>query len=76
MCLARLDDTVVSSQPTSKVIQELKSAGFETLRRRRPHTIWAHRSGVHVVVADGHRFTSPGVYRVILRAIAESKEAR
>lgn len=67
---------MVSSQPTWKVVRELRSAGFQPLRTRGSHTTWGHPSGVRVVLADGHRLTSPGLYRSVVRAIAESKGAR
>ena len=67
---------MVSSQPTRKVLQELRSAGFAADRTAGSHTWWKHPSGVAVTVPDGHRTISPGVYRKIVKAIEDSKEAR
>lgn len=67
---------MVSDRPTRKVIRELRNAGFAPLRTEASHTVWAHPSGARVTIADGHRTTSPGVYRKVLRAIAEAQEER
>ncbi|GAB3170573.1 hypothetical protein GCM10027059_37310 [Myceligenerans halotolerans] len=65
---------MVSSQPTRKVLKELRDAGFTPGRTVGSHTQWKHPSGVSVSVPDGHRQISPGVYRKVLKAIKDSKE--
>ena len=67
---------MVSSQPTRKVVKELRSAGFTEDRTAGSHTWWKHPSGVAVAVPDGHREISPGVYRNILAAIKKSEEPK
>ena len=65
---------MVAEQPTRKVVKELRSAGFFATRTAGSHTWWRHASGAVVAVPDGHRTISPGIYRKVLDAIAESKE--
>lgn len=67
---------MVSSQPTRKVVKELKRAGFTEDRTVGSHTWWKHPSGIAVAVPDGHREISPGVYRKILIAIKNSEEPK
>ena len=67
---------MVSSQPTRKVVKELKQAGFTEDRTVGSHTWWKHPSGIAVAVPDGHREISPGVYRKILIAIKNSEEPK
>ena len=65
---------MVASQRTSKVLAELRDAGFTPARTVGSHTWWKHDSGAQVSVPDGHRVISPGVYRDVLNAIKESKK--
>lgn len=67
---------MVSDQPTRKVLKDLRSAGFSPLRTVGSHTIWASADGsVKVTVPDGHRTISPGVYRIIVKAMKEARGA-
>jgi len=63
---------MVSEQSTRHVVAELRAAGFAPLRSRGSHTLWVHPGGEAVVVPDGHRRISPGVYRRILQAVGRS----
>lgn len=63
---------MVSEQPTRKMVKLLRDAGFQPIRTVGSHTVWS--SGDRSVsVPDGHRTISPGVVRVIMKAIEEAK---
>jgi len=64
---------MVVSQPTRKVLAELRAAGFTPGHTVGSHTTWKHSSGISICVPDGHRKISPGVYRKVLTAIKESR---
>lgn len=59
-------------QPTRRVLQELKDAGFVAVRTQGSHTVY-RKGAVSITVPDGHRTISPGVYRKILKKIEEAK---
>lgn len=63
---------MVSEQPTRKIVSQLREAGFVPARTTGSHTYWKHPRGVAVPVPDGHKEISPGVYRQVVKAIAES----
>jgi predicted RNA binding protein YcfA (HicA-like mRNA interferase family) len=61
---------VIAEQPTRTVVKRLTAAGWSALRTRGSHTQWACPTGAHqVTVPDGHRTLSPGVVRVITKAM-------
>lgn len=65
---------MIAPQPTRKVQDELRNAGFAPTRTVGSHTFWTHPSGVAVSVPDGHRTISPGVYRKIAKALKEAHQ--
>jgi len=65
---------MVASQPTRKVVKELKTAGFERDRMVGSHAQWVHPDGRSISVPEGHSTISPGVYRKILKTINEGRE--
>lgn len=56
------------------MLRELRAAGFEPVRSRGSHTMWAHPGGARVPVPDGHATISPGVYRQVLTAIGTVRD--
>lgn len=64
-----------SDQPTRKVVKELRQAGFEAMRTTGSHTIW-RKGSVTVSVPDGHRQISAGVYRKVMKAIADATNVK
>lgn len=63
---------MVSEQPTRIVVKKLKKAGFERTGGQGSHSRWRHPSGVVITVPDGHRAISPGVVRIVERAIQQA----
>ena len=64
---------MVSEQPTRKVIKSLKDAGWSSGRTVGSHTMWVGPNGTQFPLPDGHKTISPGVYRNLLKAIADDE---
>jgi len=64
---------MVSEQPTKKVLKLLRLEGWRPVRASGSHTQWRAPSGRLITIPDGHRVISPGVYRVIVKAIEEER---
>lgn len=65
---------MVKAQPTRKVVAELKAAGWVAVRTVGSHTVWRSPDGRTISIADGHRTTTPGVYRQVLKALRPPEE--
>jgi predicted RNA binding protein YcfA (HicA-like mRNA interferase family) len=63
---------MVSEEPTRAVTKRLRQAGFSPTDAAGSHTKWIHPLGPSVIIADGHRTISPGVFRQVNKAIAEA----
>jgi predicted RNA binding protein YcfA (HicA-like mRNA interferase family) len=64
---------MVSEQPTRKVLQALRAAGWQPGETRGSHTRWTGPNGTTFTVPDGHRQISAGVYRRLLAAMREDE---
>ena len=64
---------MVSDQSTRKVIRMFTDAGWARLRTVGSHSVWQSKSGATVVIPDGHRRISPGVYRNLVKALEADK---
>ena len=64
---------MVSDEPTRETIKRLRKAGFERRDAAGSHSKWTHPLGPRVVIADGHRTTSPGLVQKVNKAIAEAE---
>ncbi|WIM70358.1 type II toxin-antitoxin system HicA family toxin [Corynebacterium suedekumii] len=62
---------MIAEQATRKVVRELRKAGFVPVSARGSHTKW-QKGKLVVVVPDGHKTISPGVYRQIRKIMEES----
>lgn len=49
----------------------LKQAGWRPVRAVGSHTIWRSPSGTTLSLPDGHKTISPGVFRLVLRALEQ-----
>ncbi|QYC54594.1 HicA-like toxin [Gordonia phage Agueybana] len=63
---------MIAGEPTRTTVKRLKKAGFTPRDAKGSHTMYTcQHERVSVPIADGHRETSPGVVRKVLKAIAD-----
>ena len=67
---------MVTAQPTQKIHQRLRKAGFVVARRAGgSHTVWTGPNNTKITLPDGHREISPGVVRQVDKVIRASQQA-
>ncbi|MBM7368574.1 hypothetical protein [Gordonia hydrophobica] len=63
---------MIASEPTRLTLKRLRDAGFTGRNAKGSHALWRCQHGtVTVLVASGHKQTSPALVRKVNKAIAE-----
>lgn len=64
---------MAKEEKTRETIKRLRKAGFTRRDAKGSHSKWTHPSGAWVIIADGHRTTSPGVVHKVDKAIKDAE---